>query len=1436
MLLARREFLYRTFVVIWLLLLCSWESRSQTSSASSRTGRQLVDLEILPVPARNAHPQARPEFDQGPVADTQPLRRMLLLLRSGPDRDAALQKLLEDQQDKSSLSYHAWLTPAQFGSQFGATYTTVQRVTTWLASQGFREVNVAAGKTVIEFSGTAGQVRSAFHTEIHRYVVNGEEHIANASDPQIPASLAPVIRGIVSLHDFRKKPMYRLAGVSNASKALDAGESAAPDYTFECVDFLTSIFGAFSGQSASCYPLGPYDFATIYNVLPLWNAASPIDGTGQTIAIVGRTNINMQDIIDFRNLFGLPTNSPPQIILDGPDPGIVRGDETEADLDVEWSGAVAKGANIDLVVSQSTETTDGVDLSALYIVDHNLAPVMSESYGQCEFNMGAAENQFYNNLWQQAAAQGITVFVSSGDNGSAGCDFELDQGLQPPQPAEYGLAVSGIASTPYNVAVGGTDFNDYFSASSYWNATNAPTTQESAKGYIPETTWNASCTNAFLEDPRFRLSTNPETNCNNGGIPGLVVATGGSGGVSSCTAPTGTTIASCAGGYTKPEWQAAPGVPSDGMRDLPDVSLFASSGFFDSFYIMCEADITNDTPCSSSTFAGVGGTSVSSPAFAGLLALVNQQTGERQGNANYVLYGLAAKQSSANCNSTTGPASTCVFNDITSGTIAMPCVGGSPNCTPSNPGDKLGILPGYQAGAGYDLATGLGSVNASNLIDDWSSVSRSSSATTLTLNGGNSVTITHGTPVSVAISVGPSPPEPTGSASLIATQGNQSFGIESFTLNGGTASGTTNMLPGGAPYSVRGHYGGDSNYAGSDSSSTTVTVNPEASTTNVHIATLNASTGQVTSENASSLPYGSIYLLRADVENSSGTSCFSAASGSLPYACPTGSVSFALDGASLGPGPAPLNSQGYTENPTIQLTSGAHNFTANYSGDNSYLTSSGTDSITVTPAPTVLGGPQGTLPIAPFSINFFVESTNIGSYPTPPTGTFTLFDNGNQVPATLGQAGTGVINPPDSPYVWVTYGGNLYFTLPGPSGPHTLTLNYSGDANYQSSTSGPLTATEVYPTTLQLTPSAPTIQDGQQFTVTAQIVPGQKASSPPTGSVLFNVNGVSAGPVAINNGQAQLTVTAPIAGNVPINATYSGDANYAGSSASFSETVTLVSTSTTVTSSSPTAVQNTPVTFTAQITPAAMGAAPLSGSVQFTANGVSIGGRVLTNSQASVSTMFSTPGSVQVQVSYSGDLNYATSTGTVTETVTPPPDFSVTASGTTTQTVNAGQTATFTNAITVAALYGFNSQVKLFCSLPFAATGTTCTVTPSMLGTGNGTVTVNVTTTSRGLAPLFVPEVWSGRRPQYVPISLLSLLLAGLLLCYARTCPQRLLKVLSSAAIALFLILLTIGCGGGNSAPPPAPPTGTPAGSYAINVSGNSAGVAHEVSLTLIVK
>jgi subtilase family serine protease len=762
----------------------------------------------------NTYPLARPEYDRGAAPDTLPMERMLLVLTRSPEQEAVLTTLLDEQQDKSSPNFHTWLTPEQFGRQFGPADADIQAVTGWLTSQGFRVNGVAKGRTVIEFSGDAGLVRHTFHTQIHKYVVSGEEHWANASDPEIPAALAPVVGGIDSLHNFRRKPMHHVVGVFSRSKAIGEVKQANPEFTYPNPGIPPA--GCVL-SSTSCYALGPYDFATIYNVLPLWN--SGIDGTGETIAIVAHSDINIQDVRDFRSLFGLPAKDP-QTIVNGTDPGNTHDDvESEAVLDVEWSGAIAKNATIDLVVSASTNPTSGADLSAAYIVDNNLAPVMSMSLGLCELFLGIGGNQTYAHLWQQAAAQGMTVFVAAGDSGAASCDT---QDNLPPAPALVGLEVNGIASTPYNIAVGGTDFNDLTDATTFWNSTNNSTTQASAKGYIPETTWNQSCTN-------FEFGPNPETNCNVQMNADFVVTVGGGGGASNCTTSDGQHVASCSGGYPKPtQWQAGNGVPNDGKRDIPDVSLFASDGFNSSFYIICQSDQTNSSCNLNSPFTnflGIGGTSASSPAFAGIMALVNQKTGMRQGNANYVFYKLAAEPGSS-CASSGNPGASCIFYDVTSGTNAMPClINFSPNCNISNPADIYGILSGFSATPGYDLATGLGSVNAANLVNNWSTTRSTPSTIALTLSP---INISQGTAVNVNITVtGAGAGTPTGDVGLIANTGaNGQTGVTlaNFTLSGGTLSTTaTSSLPVGS-YTVVAHYEGDGTFLPSDSAPVQITV------------------------------------------------------------------------------------------------------------------------------------------------------------------------------------------------------------------------------------------------------------------------------------------------------------------------------------------------------------------------------------------------------------------------------------------------------------------------------------------------------------------------------------------------------------------------------------------------------------------------------------
>jgi subtilase family serine protease len=491
---------------------------------------------------------------------------------------------------------------------------------------------VTAGRASIVFSGTAAQVESAFHTQIHTYKIGNEIHHANASDPEIPAAFAGVVGGVVSLHDFRSEPMHNQARIPT------------PDFT-----------------SGGSYYLAPADFATIYDLGPLYQQS--INGTGQSVAIVARSNINLADARQFRTSFGLPANDP-QIIVNGTNPGVLSsGEETEADLDVEWSGAVARNAAIKFVVSESTSSSDGSYLSAQYIVSHNLAPVMSMSFGLCEAALGSSGNSFINSLWQQAAAQGITVFVSSGDSGAAGCDSASAT------RASHGLGVNGLCSSPYSVCVGGTKFNDTANPSLYWSSSNASGTQASALSYIPGVAWNESASG------------------------GLWASGGGASAI-----------------YAKPSWQTGTGVPADGRRDVPDVSLSAAG--HDGYLIYQNGGLYV-----------VGGTSAASPSFAGAMALVVQNTAARQGNANTAFYSLATKQRA-------GGAS--VFHDITSGNNSVPG------------------QAGFNAAIGYDQVTGLGSIDAAVLVGHWSDATATptfhavSSASSVTVTGGsnNSVTLT----------------------------------------------------------------------------------------------------------------------------------------------------------------------------------------------------------------------------------------------------------------------------------------------------------------------------------------------------------------------------------------------------------------------------------------------------------------------------------------------------------------------------------------------------------------------------------------------------------------------------------------------------------------------------------------------------------------------
>ena len=455
----------------------SQSSLAQISRAPARITQSIDNTQLVRLKG-NVNPLARPELDLGQVEDWQPMNRMLLLLQRSPEQETSLQQLLAEQQVKDSPNFHKWLTPQQFGAQFGPADADIQAVTDWLTSQGFHGIKVSSGRTTIEFSGTVDQVQNAFHTEIHRYLVQGETWQANSENPQIPVALAPVVAGVVTLHNFPIESMKRSAGTMVAKK----DNAMSPLFT------TNTGCGPAPDHALPCYVVGPGDFAKIYNLPP----TTTLDGTNVTIGIAADSNINPLDVAAFRALFGLSSNfTSTNVIVDGQDPGLdVGGEELEADLDAQVAGMVAPGATVKLVVSKSTLTTHGPDLSALYLVDNNIADVISESFGLCETALGTTNNAFYNALWEQASAQGITVVVAAGDSGSAGCDAPSLESV-----ATGGLAVNGIASMPFNVAVGGTDFDDVAKQTSFWgnSAANAPVSRASALGYIPETAWNDSC-------------------------------------------------------------------------------------------------------------------------------------------------------------------------------------------------------------------------------------------------------------------------------------------------------------------------------------------------------------------------------------------------------------------------------------------------------------------------------------------------------------------------------------------------------------------------------------------------------------------------------------------------------------------------------------------------------------------------------------------------------------------------------------------------------------------------------------------------------------------------------------------------------------------------------------------------------------------------------
>ncbi len=1073
---SRRQSYVFLFSALMIGLL--WPATAMAQNPARPLVTQAVDESKTVMLHGTVHPLAQARFDQGAVSDSFAAKRMLLMLNRSPEREAALRQFLTDVHTQGSPSYHQWITPEQFGESFGPADSDIQAATSWLASHGFQIARVSVGKGLIEFSGTAANVREAFHTQIHQYSVNGETHFANASEISVPEALAPLIRGITPIGNFRAKPALRSVGPASYSRATGKA---------------TPLFTISSGDTA-IYALAPEDFATQYDLGPLYTAGT--NGTGQTIGIIGESNLDITLVNAYRSLFGLSGN-PVQIIIDGNDPGIdpLPGSDIEAYLDVELSGAVAPDATVNLYISDGSDVQDPITLAAVRSVTDNDASVLSLSISECEVELTSGGNLFWSGLWEQATAQGQTVFVATGDSGSAGCDFDGEPA------ATQGLAVNGVGSTPWNVAVGGTDFLypaplSFSSPAPFWNATN-DAKNGSLIAPLPEQPW----------DTAFGKNINGDT--------GVVLA--GGGGPSTC-GPGGFNV--CGPGYPKPIWQAAPGVPNDGVRDIPDVSLFASANANLSDYPICAEEVDcAGGPGGANTILLVGGTSASSPAMAGIMALVDQKYG-RQGQADFTLYALARQQ----------PA---VFHDITVGTNNVPCAQGSPNCSLDGDGDGLFSLQEYPAGAGYDLASGLGSVDGNLLVTDWNKVSFTAATTTLSLAP---TTFVHGALVTVNASVAPASGSsvPTGNVVLVASTPFPMQRNAAFPLVAGAADGTFDFFPGGT-YQVTAQYSGDGVFGPSTSTPVTLTVTPEPS--NI-LFIIYGPNGDVVNGPAQA-GYGGRWILSALPFGLNGDEANGLA---------TGSVTF-TDGANTHV--EPLNSIGNAAySPGLaDLPVGSNPIMLSYAGDASYQASTaGPFIITITKGDPGLFIPF-VEPSVPENGSLTVDVVLGSGFGTPPTGSVSVSLGANVVVAPL----VPTDNYAGFPHAVAT----ATLTNFPATGSFPLTVSYPGDSNWTPSNQSYATpisvvasALKASTTTFSASPSSITRFQSTNFTATVQSAAGTPPV--PTGSVVFYVNGQALPGELFPNGAGGATATpsGPVpalvlsSGSNPVVAVYSGDGVY----------------------------------------------------------------------------------------------------------------------------------------------------------------------------------------------------------------------------------------------------------------------------------------------------
>ncbi len=1422
-----------------MLLACTTPALSaQDHLADARPQARIVarvndsNRTLLP----HTHPASTARMSIGPrVGASVLLHDMVLVLKPTEEQDAALRTAIDLQQDAASPSFHHWLTPDDFALHYGVADRDIATVSAWLQDNGLQVQQLSRSGRFITFSGSVGAVERAFRTELHHILRNGESRVSNTADLSVPSALAPVVRGLVRLDDlYRRQPLPQAPSVQFSSSRQTSASTASAQ--------VAPLYGA---SASGTHYVGPGDAARVYNALPL--TTSGIDGHGTTIVVLGRSNIPLPIAAAFRSTFGLSTN-PPTITVVGTDPGI-GDDVSEALLDTEWAGALATGASVQLVTSAPSLTGSGVDTAALYAVDNNIGDILTLSYGECESDGTAAGTAFWNTLWQQAAAQGQTVFVSAGDTGAAGCDAPTNT------VASEGFGVNALGSSAYNVAVGGSMFVDY-GPTQYWSTSSAPP-YTSALGYMPEAAWNQG-----------RLSTTDLDATSTGTVTGSgIVSTGG--GVSIDTARPSWQTGSQIPSQADPPGSAAGGTLPGLHRLVPDVVMLASFGHNGTLYCgvgMCQGS------GGSSSIGVVGGTSVSAPAMASAQALINQRNGGRQGNVNYIYYALAARQSAAgtHCDSTNGtpanptvtlPDSSCDFHDIVTGS----------NLVPLSQNNSLAI--GFSAASGYDEATGLGSINIANLANDWSSATFHATQTTFTLAPATGVT--HGSAQAFTIGVtsayASGTATPAGNVTLITSSLNAAGAPQVFSLSAGTASGSIATLPAGT-YTVHAHYDGDGIFAPSDSAPVAVSIAPEGSIVTLTPKRVDAVGNKVAT---SGFTYGdALVALDVSVTAHSGNGT------------PTGALTYTLQ----GPGSLPtltqlLNSAGATallSGPSYAsagllanyptLPAGLYTATAAYAGDSNFTVSATTASFTVAKAASVLQlTASQTAPLTGGSPITFTLSIATPPSASAANGTAQFIDTANGVPLCT---------------ITLNEGTALCTTSAlQTAGTHTVAATYAGDANYLPASATPLqivvTSTSQPTASLVLTGLSTTF-DGTAHSVGVLTTPAGLAStvtyngaaSPPTAAGTYtvvatvhngSVSGTTTGtlriakatpvltwpaPASVVYGTAlstqQLNATATLAsrplagtftwspgmGTVPptgsaaLQATFqpADTANIAAGSVQTTLTVLPAPASLALTASANPATAGVP--FTLSTTLLLAPATDANAAVQFTDNGSSLGSVPVQSGSATL-TITLVAGDHTLAAVYMGSANSTGASASLRQTVTSAPTstFLFSGSGPMALTLASGGNGTLPLTITPGS--GFSGSVALSCA--DVPTNVTCSFSASPLAFTLGSPAQAFTVNFAAAA-----QHSSSAAPRLSNAVVTLAAVFGWPCLFLAVAGGKRLSLLASTIVALVVLGAATGCGLPVPSPTSAPSTAAPA-TYTVHVvaAGGTTAQSLPVQLTL---